>query len=161
MLRFYKTLLLLLLFKSVVIGQNALIEGLVTDEATGIPLSFVNISVDDEMVIETDSIGNFSCTVASGYHKLSFSYLSYESVTVHQIKADPIKPSMLEIQLMEVSNNLNEIVISEHISPSTIETPLSIKSIGVNEITRFPGATLDVSKIIKSLPGVLPKVSFG
>ncbi|MEM1219966.1 MAG: hypothetical protein AAGH79_13690 [Bacteroidota bacterium] len=43
----------------------------------------------------------------------------------------------------------------------TAESPISIQAFSVNEIERMPGATLDLSKFVKTLPGVAPRVSFG
>lgn len=150
-----------LLFNSLLYGQSATIRGIIIDEQTRLALPFVNITVDDKEVVESDSLGNFTTAVIPGYHKMKFSFLSYENVVLHEVKADPIKPVFLEIALKASTNDLDQVTITSGIVNRTSETPLSVRTMGVNEINRMPGATLDVSKLIKNMPGVLPKVSFG
>ena len=41
------------------------------------------------------------------------------------------------------------------------ETPLSVISFNESEIRRFPGAVMDITKIIKTTPGIAPKTTFG
>ena len=42
----------------------------------------------------------------------------------------------------------------------TAESPVSLRTIGVNEIKRNPGANRDISLVIQSLPGVASTASF-
>ncbi|GLR16259.1 TonB-dependent receptor [Portibacter lacus] len=143
-------------------AQSGLIQGSVIDFLDRSGLPYANISIDNEaQVFTTDSLGDFSIELKPGYHNVTVSYLSYESKKYHQVKVDPIKPNNLVVTLKQSNVNLDEIVVKGKSQSKTSETPLSIKSIGINEITRLPGTTIDVSKVIKNLPGVLPKVSFG
>lgn len=143
-------------------AQTGVVRGLVIDDLDRTGLPYANITVDNESKVYTcDSLGNFSLTLDAGYRKLKISFISYETAVMHQIKVDPIKPSYLIIELSNSLNALDEVVVNGAELSRTVETPLSVASIGINEINRLPGTTLDVSKVIKTLPGVLPKVSFG
>lgn len=142
--------------------QKGIIFGQIVDEETRTPLAFSSISIDDDTTIHyTDSLGKYSINVDPGYHSLSVNYLSYETAIVHEIKVDPVKPNQINISLKTSSNTIKDIVINGSGLYRNTETPLSIQTIGINEINRLPGTTLDVSRVIKNLPGVLPKVSFG
>lgn len=143
-------------------AQKAQISGSVFDLSSREVLGFANISIDDEVIVlSSDSTGLFFVELDPGYHKIKVSFLGYEARILHQVKADPIKPVFLEIGLSPDASMLEEITIPGEIINRTVETPLSIRTIGINEINRFPGTTLDLSKVIKNMPGVLPKVSFG
>ncbi len=158
----YFLYLSILLVSFQALGQNGRLMGAVLDQNNHEPLPYASISVnDDESVFNADENGYFDFQIATGYYKLKISYLSYDALIIHQVKSDPISPTIINVELLQKSTNMSEVTITSDISNRTSETPLSIKSIGINEITRFPGTTLDVSKIIKTLPGVLPKVSFG
>jgi hypothetical protein len=145
-----------------IFAQSGIVNGIVLDaiERTGLP--YATITVDDEAKIyNSDSLGKFSLNLKAGFHKLKISFISYEAVILHQVKVDPVKPLDLVVELRTSENALEEIVLKGAGVSRTMETPLSVKSIGINEINRLPGTTLDVSKVLKTLPGVLPKVSFG
>ena len=42
-----------------------------------------------------------------------------------------------------------------------MENGNNIKTLEIDEIQRLPGAVMDISKVIRSFPGVSPRVSFG
>jgi len=80
--------------------------------------------------------------------------------TVHELWINAVKPNELTI-VIEPVQVLGEAVVTADAFHSTNESPLSIKSIGWAEMQRMPGAVLDLSKVIQSFPGILPKPSFG
>ncbi|MFZ9777159.1 MAG: TonB-dependent receptor [Schleiferiaceae bacterium] len=80
--------------------------------------------------------------------------------TVHELWINAVKPNELLIEI-EPIQNLGEVVVTADAFHSTAESPLSIKAIGWAEMQRMPGAVLDLSKVIQSFPGILPKPSFG
>lgn len=80
--------------------------------------------------------------------------------TVHELWINAVKPNELQIDI-EPIQVLGEAVVTADAFRSTNESPLSIKAIGWAEMQRMPGAVLDLSKVIQSFPGILPKPSFG
>jgi hypothetical protein len=80
--------------------------------------------------------------------------------TIHELWINAVKPNELSIEI-EPIQVLGEAVVTAEAFRSTNESPLSIKSIGWAEMQRMPGAVLDLSKVIQSFPGILPKPSFG
>jgi len=153
---------ILLLVQHQVCGQSGYLSGRITDAKTLQPIAFANISLDEgSQVVESDSLGNFSIAAKAGFHNIKISYLGYEGIVLHQVKVDPIKPNSIAVKLSVEASKMDEVAIEATSKYRSAETPLSIKSIGINEMVRLPGTTIDVSKIIKNLPGVQPKVSFG
>ncbi len=158
----FLSLALLGLSVSLTSAQSGIISGSISDGKTNVALPFTNISIDDKgPVLSSDSSGFFRLEVDPGYHKVKFDFVSYQSVVFHEVKVDPVKPTVLEVVLFPDENEIEVVNINSGIVNTTAESPLSVKTIGINEINRLPGTTLDVSKVIKNLPGVLPKVSFG
>ncbi|MEY4650013.1 MAG: hypothetical protein RJA06_86 [Bacteroidota bacterium] len=110
----------------------------------------------------TDAEGRFSFTnLPSGLANLTVTgdeglYVK----TVHELWINAVKPNELLIEI-EAIQSLGEAVVTADAFRSTSESPLSIKSIGWAEMQRMPGAVLDLSKVIQSFPGILPKPSFG
>lgn len=80
--------------------------------------------------------------------------------TWHEIQIRSTKPTFISL-LVERVTALNEVAVRADAFHRTPETPLSIKNINRSEMMRMPGAVLDLSKVIQSFPGVLPKPSFG
>lgn len=80
--------------------------------------------------------------------------------TLHEVQVRSTKPSYVTL-LVERITSLEEVAVRADAFHRTPETPLSIKNINHSEMIRMPGAVLDLSRVIQSFPGVLPKPSFG
>jgi hypothetical protein len=80
--------------------------------------------------------------------------------TIHEVRISNIKPSALSIEVHR-STDLDEVAVVATAFHTTTETPLGIKNISWSEMQRMPGSVMDLSKVIQSFPGVLPKASFG
>ena len=80
---------------------------------------------------------------------------------LHEQMLNAVKPLELTIAVVRQVAQLQEVSVSATAFKTTDEAPLSIKNINWAEMQRMPGATLDISKVIQSFPGVLPKSSFG
>lgn len=80
--------------------------------------------------------------------------------TIHEVQIRSTKPAFVSL-LVERTTSLSEVAVRADAFHRTPETPLSIKNINRSEMMRMPGAVLDLSRVIQSFPGVLPKPSFG
>lgn len=80
--------------------------------------------------------------------------------TLHEVQVRSTKPTYVTL-LVERITSLEEVAVRADAFHRTPETPLSIKNINHSEMIRMPGAVLDLSRVIQSFPGVLPKPSFG
>ena len=94
-------------------GAQTIVEGIVTDSATGEVLPFVNIAVSGTTVgTISDMNGEFRLTVPAGMDgkPLSFSSVGYSPVT----KAMPSSPDQrMTIALEPVDYKINEVVITD------------------------------------------------
>ncbi|MBK9353206.1 MAG: TonB-dependent receptor plug domain-containing protein [Bacteroidetes bacterium] len=96
----------------------------------------------------------------SGVYNLIVAYLGYSQKIVFEVVVTNNLPSKVNIGLAPLPNNLNEIEVKANPFIKPQESPLSLTSIGVNEIQRSPGGNRDISKVIQLLPGVSSGVSF-
>ena len=115
-----------------------------------------------EFRAKTDANGRFVLeNLPSGLANLRIADEGGQYVkTIHELWINAVKPNEIRIEV-EQSQTLGEAVVVADAFRSSNESPLSIKSIGWAEMQRMPGAVLDLSKVIQSFPGILPKPSFG
>lgn len=144
------------------VGQTGIIEGKVFDEINNEALIGATISLQDSSNgASTDIDGFFRIEgLKSGVYNLIVNYIGYKQKVVFEVPVTNNLPSKLNIGLSPMANNLNEIVVKADPFAKPQESPLSLTSIGVNEIQRSPGGNRDISKVIQLLPGVSTGVSF-
>jgi len=105
--------------------------------------------------------GKFELKTNPGIYNIEVSALGYITQVIYQIELTSAKPVEYEFILVAKSHEMDAVVISEDAFSRTKESPLSIQSLSAYELERMPGSALDISKTIRSLPGVSPRVSFG
>lgn len=107
-----KTILLLLLFSVTISAQ---IKGVVKDSLTGKPISYVNVSVENENIRTTsEENGQFTINTTEKSQNLIFSALGFEKKTV---KISNSK----EVFLKEITYDLDEVIISRRKESKQIE----------------------------------------
>lgn len=133
------------------------ISGNVIDKTTREPLTAAVISVWNNKIYTTsDSKGNFVLpALPGGIYRIKVNLLGYKEFLSYEIMLS-LKGEYVSIELEEESLKLNEITIKPKADPfkRVKESPLSQKSIGIQEIERNPGSNRDISKVLNSLPGV-------
>ncbi len=143
-------------------AQNAKIEGRVFDPANNEPVPFANVIVSGTNTgAITDIDGNFKFTgLEPGYIRLEVSSLGYEKIVTKQVLVTNAKTAYLDIELEQVAKELETVDVVASRFRKKVESPLSMRSIGVAEIEKNPGANRDISKVIQSFPGVASTPAF-
>lgn len=142
-------------------AQNGIIRGKVKDVISNesIPLATVQLQGTDKAT-RTDTSGNFEFRALNpGLYNVTVSYIGYLRKVIYEIAVDNAKPTFLEILMEKNAVNVKEVKIKTR-KDKTEESPLSLRTIGVNEIQRNPGGNRDISKVIQSLPGAGSSVGF-
>jgi len=99
--------------------------------------------------------GEFIFTgVKPGFIKLQVSAIGFEPYVSPEIMVTNSKLVNIDIPLNEMSIELNEIIVKPSAFRKTEESPISLRTIGLQDIERSPGANRDISKVIQSFPGV-------
>lgn len=141
--------------------QTATLEGMVYNFENKEILAFANIVIDDSIIVSSDEFGYFEKELTPGYYKLSCSYIGFQTKAFYQVLVVPNQQNKLELYLKPSLSEIDQVNIVAETFQRTKESPVSVRKIGLSEIQRMAGSILDISKTIKTLPGVLPRVSFG
>lgn len=161
-----KKLLFLLFtcFSAVIFAQSAtaILKGKVLDAKNNEAIPFANIVIQNTTIgTTTDFDGNYIIeNLKPGLYNIEASYIGYSSKTIFEIEVFNNRPTIVNFELEQSEKQLEEVIVKANPFKKVEETPLSIRTIGVNEIQRYPGGNRDISKVIQSLPGVASSVSF-
>lgn len=155
---FYKRITPFILFLCFVLKAFAVeyqIKGTVIDKSTRQPLEFVNVLVVGLGIgASTDSNGNFTITqVPPGIYRLQASFLGYKTALTPEYRVNHVTP-YVQIELEEENTSLNEVVVTASPFQKVVESPVSLRVIGLQEIEKAPGANRDISKVVQNYPGV-------
>lgn len=153
--------LLVCLSSIVSYAQNGVIKGKVKDAISNELIGFATVSLQNTGIgVKTDTNGNFEFKqLKPGLYNIEVSYIGYKKKVLYEIAVDNSKPSFVEILLEQSQKDVKEITVKGR-KDKTEESPLSLRTIGVNEIQRNPGGNRDISKVIQSLPGAGSSVGF-
>ncbi len=132
------------------------ISGRVIAKQSRQPISYATVVVDGQPDRGgvTDSEGYFTITeVKPGIFKVIASSLGYESTPSAEVQVSAKTPPV-EIEMEQSTKQLETVIITRSVFSNVVESPVSLRRIGVEEIEKSPGANRDVSKIVQSYPGV-------
>jgi len=153
---------LLAIFLPVAIHAQVIL-GTVLDDASNDPIPGAVVSVQGSPIQSvTDFDGNFELRgMVPGLYNVVVGFIGYEGKTQFEVQVTQAKPAVVNFRLREALQVLDEVVIStQQQFKQEAQSPVSVQSIGINEIQRNPGGNQDISKVIQSLPGVASGVAF-
>ncbi|KJF44202.1 TonB-dependent receptor [Draconibacterium sediminis] len=156
--------LILLLFglPICILAQNAAVTGKVVDAVSNEPLPFVNVLVSGTSNgTVTDETGHFEFrNLTPGFIRIEASFVGYKKAISSEVEVNNSSAPFVEILLEKSVSELDEVTVTASPFRKTIESPVSLRSIGIGEIEKSPGANRDISKIIQSFPGVQSTPAF-
>ena len=159
-----KTIFTLFLFLSslLLFSQDGIVQGRITNLISNEPLPFVTVLISGTTTgTQSDIDGNYILeNLDPGLYNLEFTFVGFKKKTIFEIQVSNAKPVFLDIQLEEDIQVIEDVIIKAAPNDKTEESPLSLRTIGVNEIQRNPGGNRDISRVIQSLPGVTYTPSF-
>lgn len=159
----YLVLLIALLpFIGLEAQKTAIIEGNIYKENTADPLGYATVKVQNTSFGTTaDSNGHFLIEIPPALYNIEVSMVGFYTEVQYEILPTVSHPFTLNFQLQEKRESLETVEIVADPFRTTLESPSATLRFNAHEINRLPGATMDISKFVKSLPGVAPRVSFG
>ncbi len=151
-----KIFILIALLPVLVFAQKASLTGKVVDAVNNEPLPFVNIVVSGSSIgTTTDLDGNFVLKgLTPGFIRLEASFIGYKQAISAEIEVSNANANSIEIRMEEQKEQIEEVVVKASPFRKTEESPVSLRTIGIGEIEKSPGANRDISKVIQSFPGV-------
>jgi hypothetical protein len=158
MLRLILSIFVILITSVLLFSQDnsGVIKGRVFNSKTneGVPFATIQIWGTTTGAV-TDIDGNFSFTgLKPGFAELRVSSVGFKTYISSAVMVTNSNPVTLEIPLDEAEVNIGEVVVKASPFTKKIETPISIRIIGIDEIEKNPGGNRDISKVIQSYPGV-------
>lgn len=155
-----KRLLTLLLFSNLLLSLLQAqpvhqIRGTVIEKNSRQPLEFINV-----MVLGlnkggvTNAEGHFTIEqVPPGIYRLQATAIGYKSVTTPEYILST-KDLNISIEMEENLTELAGVTVTASPFRRDLESPVSLRIIGLQEIEKSPGANRDISRIVQSYPGV-------
>ena len=155
-----KRLLSLLLFCNITISFLLAqpvhqVKGTVIDKSSRQPLEFINV-----MIVGlnkggvTNDEGKYSIgQVPPGIYRLQASAIGYKTVTTPEYILST-RDLHIQIEMEENQTELEGVTVTASPFRRDIESPVSLRIIGLQEIEKSPGANRDISRIVQSYPGV-------
>lgn len=131
------------------------VKGTVIDKSSRQPLEFINV-----MIVGlnkggvTNAEGKFSIEqVPPDIYRLQASAIGYKTVTTPEYILST-RDLHIQIEMEENQTELEGVTITASPFRRDIESPVSLRIIGLQEIEKSPGANRDISRIVQSYPGV-------
>lgn len=149
-------------FHAVLWGQTGTIRGTVTNAINKEPIAYTVIGIEGTTIgTSTDENGTYTLSgLQPGIYNIKANFIGYKPVTIYEIQVGNVNTTFVNIQMEEMSVEMQEAVVKAQPFARKEESPLSLRSIGVAEIKRNPGGNRDISRVIQSLPGVAITSSF-
>ncbi|RIH66403.1 TonB-dependent receptor [Mariniphaga sediminis] len=137
-------------------AQQASLKGRVLDAVNNEPLPFVNVLISGTSIgTSTDMDGHFILTgLKPGFVRVEASFVGYKRAVSSEVEISVVRTNTIEILLEKQNEQIEEITVTASPFRKTEESPVSLRSIGIGEIEKSPGANRDISKVIQSFPGV-------
>lgn len=152
-------LILLLYIAPVVVTAATVtypVRGKVIDRNSRKPVAYANVMVAGipGKGASTDSLGIFRIEqVPPGIYRFEATCIGYVTTSSPEYIVSASTP-FIEIEMEEDANLLAAVVVTPSPFRRSIESPVSMRVIGLQEIEKSPGANRDVSRIVRAYPGV-------
>lgn len=136
--------------------QGYTVKGRVIDRLTreGIPYAAVIIVGVEGSGVASDSTGVFILEdVRPGINQFSAIQLGYRTVVTPEYRITPYTP-FIEIEMDQDPTELAASSVRPSPFLRSVESPVSVRVISLGDIEKMPGSNKDVSRIVRSYPGV-------
>lgn len=142
--------------------NSGVIKGRVFNSKTNEGVPFASVVVWGTPIgAMTDFDGNFSFTgIKPGFAELRVSSLGFKPYISGAVMVTNSNQVNIEIPLEEIEVAIGEVVVKASPFRKKIESPVSVRIIGIDEIEKNPGGNRDISKVIQSFPGVASTPAF-
>lgn len=155
-IRIFLLLFVMVLLSTCVYSEDFQVRGRVIDKFSRqpVPNACVTVYGRTGQGASTDSAGVFCIEhVAPGICQLSVSCVGYKNALSPEYIVSAKLPSV-EIELEENTSKLEEVTVTAGSFRRVKNSPVSLQIIGLGEIEKSPGGNRDISRIVRSYPGV-------
>ncbi len=120
----------------------------------GIPYASVVVEGNYTKGAATDSLGYFTIeNMQGGVARFEASCIGYTTAVTPEYLISAFTP-LIEIELEESLSTIEAVSVAPSPYARDIESPVSLRAIGIGDLERSAGANRDVARIVRTLPGV-------
>lgn len=143
-------------------SQGGVIKGRLTDAINNEAIPFGNVLIMGTSTGTTSDVdGNYEISgLEPGSYDVQATFVGYETTVEYEVQVTNARPAVVNFEMRQSSQELEEVVVKASPFRKTVESPLSLRTIGVAEIQRNPGGNRDISRVVQTLPGVTSSNSF-
>lgn len=160
----YSLLILLSLMFADLSGQSGggIIRGQVVDAATNEAVPFASVVIWNTTIgAMTDFDGNFRFTgVKPGFVEVRVSSVGYKPYITEAVMVTNNNEVNLTIPLQTTVVEVGDVIVRPSPFRKSVDSPVSARIIGIQEIELNPGGNRDISRVIQSFPGVASTPAF-
>lgn len=154
--RIQAAIILLLATLSYTHAQSFTVTGRVTDAMTREPVEFASVILSDNTRLgnSTDSTGFFTISnIPAGVHTFMVAFMGYETEVTPEYMVSAETP-FIEIELVRSYSEITGSSVRPTKQIPGVGTSVEAQVISSMQIDKSPGANRDVSRIVRSYPGV-------
>lgn len=136
--------------------QTGLLIGTVVNASTKEPIVSATVVVQNTTIgAATDLDGNFKIpNIPIGTYNIRISTLGFEPMIKTDVVIAVGKQSKIIIELKETLLEFEGVTVTSEYFQKSPDAPISVQTLGAEEIRRLPGGLEDVVRAISILPGV-------
>ncbi|MCX7986093.1 MAG: TonB-dependent receptor [Bacteroidales bacterium] len=140
----------------VVNAQKGRIEGTIRDLSTNEPVPFAYVIIAGTTTGTTaDLDGKYIITnLDPGFYQIQISSVGYKTLITEDVQVVSNKTTNIDFSIEPQQYALEQVVVKAERFVRKVETPVSVRSIGIAEIENSAGANRDIARIIQNYPGV-------
>jgi len=137
-------------------AQNGTIKGRIYNAKTNEPIEFCTVSIQGTTIgSTTDLDGNYIFTgIQPGFARVLAAFLGFETSLSPEIQVQGNQTVFVDIALVEKSLELKEVTVTKFLNLKKLDSPVSLLTVGVQDLEKGAGVNRDVSKVVQTLPGV-------
>ncbi len=144
-------------------GQQGIIKGKLFNKISNEAVPFGNVIIQGTTIgAAANEEGEYEIkNLEPGQYNLEASFVGFKPLVVFEVQVTNARIAFVDFGLEEEAQTLEEVVVTASNSfIKSDESPLSLRTIGTAEIKRTPGGNRDISKVVRSFPGVASTPSF-
>src|SRR5690606_37093213 len=136
-------------------AQQVVLNGVIRDAESGETLIGAVVSVEPGLqAASTNAYGFYSLALSEGKHRVTFSYVGYQS---HSEEIDISDSHRLNVELRRGNNTIEDVVVSAERKDDNVSNPqMGVLNFTMEEVKNVPVVfgERDLLKTIQLLPGV-------
>lgn len=140
-------------------SKQGALTGTIIDKNSQRPVIGATVLINSTtLIVLSDTAGMFLFNeILPGTYNITINSLGYKTISLNNLLVTNGNINVVSVEMEPMGTILSDVMVTGRRNTAraaSIETPLSVQRLTIEEIKRNPGGNFDVSKAIQSLPGV-------